>query len=178
MITVGTIPSWRSTREPHGSRVKMSRPKLSVPNRCVDDGGSRLLARSVLTGSKGVKTGAARAAATTSPTMSRPIHAERGRASRRGASRPAEATGTAPAMSVVADTRVEEGVGEVGQQVHQDHEDREHEGQSLHHRIVTTECGLDEQKPRPGDGVHRFRYDGSTHQEPEIDPQDGDGRDE
>src|SRR5215510_14209800 len=120
----------------------MSRPKLSVPSRCSDDGGSRLLARSVLTGSKEVRTGARKAAATTRPTMSRPIHVDRGKVRRRGrASRHAEATEAAPATSFVADTRVEERVGEVGQQVHQDYEDCERERQSLNHGIVPAEGG-------------------------------------
>src|SRR6266508_5279026 len=114
-----------------------------------------------------------------SKTMTPPLMEARLLRIRRSASlqKPGERLRPIRASSVVTDAGIEEGIGDVGEEV-DEHEGRgDHQQGALHHRIVSSEDALHDETAHPREREDRLGEYGATEVEAEIeaeDRQDGD----
>src|SRR5215510_5746896 len=168
------------TRAPWISRLRMSRPSLSVPRRWValppscHTGGLSRFASDPFNGSWGATYGANTAGMT-----SRNMRIERATTGYRRTSRKATAIrvrayqGSDRAVTVaierppssVADSRVEIRVEDVDQQVRHDEDRGEHDHDRLDHLVVASSHGVDRQEPGPRPGEDALGHDGPCHQD-------------
>src|ERR1700694_1206523 len=152
-------PICRSSRVLKAMRLQMSRPKLSVPRMWPGlNGGRNDSVNCCAIGSYGVSRGAAIATRTTRPRSPRPvISVELSRIFRAritGVTR-VSCTGPTPrAFSLIRHSRIEEGVGEVDDEVDDDDQDRTDHGDGLHDGVVARRDGLDQELPRSGQREH------------------------
>src|ERR1700716_1745062 len=119
-------PICRSSRVLYAIRLQMSRPKLSVPRMWPGlNGGRNESVNSCAIGSYGVSRGAAIATRTTRPRSPRPVISVGlspiVRARTTGATRVSCVDPTPIAFSLIGDSRIEERVGKVDDEVHDDH---------------------------------------------------------
>src|ERR1700741_392584 len=136
------------------TRARISRPRSSVPNQCCAEGALRTSDQLVAMGSKGGAKGAntaitMKAAITASPTTA-PLRLNSRRSARRaGLSSSSEITGRAPMTASVMlsspQPRVDEDVGDVGNQVERDVDRSRRQHHALHHGVVAVEYGIDDQ---------------------------------
>src|SRR5258706_13650338 len=90
------------------------------------------------------------------------------RARRTGVTR-VNCTGPTPIVfSLIGDSRIEEGIGEIDDEVDDDDEDRTDHSYGLHDRIVTGRDGLDQQLAGPGQREYRLDDDRAAHQETKL----------
>src|SRR2546422_344716 len=170
----------RDTRAPWISRLRMSRPSLSVPRRWAElppscqTGGLSRLASDPFSGSCGATYGANTAGMT-----SRNMRIESATTGYRRASRKASAIfggayhGRDRAVTVaiemppspVADSRVEVRVEDVDQEVGHDEDGGEHDHDGLDNLVVPSSHGVDRQEPGSGPGENALGHDGSRHQD-------------
>src|SRR2546430_798653 len=146
-------PICKSSRVLYAMRLQMSRPKLSVPRMWSGlKGGRKASVKRCSRGSYWVRSGAAIAMSTTIPSSTRPIASVRSTWIRRArvtgvncaSGTISGRAGPAPkAFSLIRDSRIEERVGQVHHEVHDDHQDRADHGDGLHDRVVTRSDGLD-----------------------------------
>src|ERR1700752_796940 len=133
------------------TRARMSRARSSVPNQCCAEGALRTRDQLVAMGSYGETSGANKAitinaAITTSPTTA-PLRLNRRRSARRaGLSSSSEITGRAPAtasvMTLPPQPRIDEDVGDIGNQVERDVDRCRRQHHALDHGVVTVEHGI------------------------------------
>src|SRR4030095_11788143 len=162
------------------SRLRMSRPSLSVPRRWValppscQTGGVSRLASDPFSGSWGATYGAS-----TAGTTSRNMRIESATTGYRRASRKASPIreGTYQGRdrtvtvaievppSSVADSRVEVRVENVDQEVRHDEDRGEHDHDGLDNLVVPSSDGVDRQEPGSGPGEDALGHDGSRHQD-------------
>src|SRR3954449_3102416 len=168
---VATRPASRPTnitpREPTKTWLKMSCPRCVVPNQCLPDGAwIRSLLRA--DGSYGATHGPMIAIRQKNASTTRPVAAFgfATNRNRRRLARAPEVTGTSGPSGVTAvmvvvaadtsallpGTRVEEQVGDVGQQVGHQHRQRDHQEHALHQRVVLGADGLEQVVADPGVG--------------------------
>src|SRR6266851_2308794 len=154
-------------------RASTSRPISSVPNQCARLGGLRTSDQFVAIGSYGLISGAKTAMAMKNSTTTAPTMAPRRLTRRRTARRQGcDSGGAAAVVSMVvavmtvsrAQARVDEEIGEVGEQVEQDIRGRGEEHDALHHGIVAVEHGIDDELAETGDGEDLLGQDGAGEQ--------------
>src|SRR2546426_3807843 len=170
----------RDTRAPWISRLRMSRPSLSVPRRWAElppscqTGGVSRLASDPLSGSCG-----ATYDANTAGITSRNVRIESATTGYRRASRKASRTrggayqGSDRAVTVaieipsslVADSRVEVRVQDVDQEVRHDEDRGEHDHDGLDDLVVPGSHRVDRQEPGPWPGEDALGHDGTRHQD-------------
>ena len=102
---------------------------------------------------------------------------------RRAASLLAEPGISAPSLTTRVDAhsrtrRVELRVGEVGEQVDRHHGDAEDQGQRLDHRVVAREDRVDQLAAEPGQREDVLDDHQPGEQEPDVESEHGDGRDQ
>src|SRR5215510_13304182 len=85
---------------------------------------------------------------------------------------------SAMAPSRVADTRVQERVGQIDDQVDRDEGDRRQQGEALHLLVVAGDDGVDAEGAEARHGEQRLDHDRATDEEADLEPHDGDGRDQ
>src|SRR5579864_4607084 len=134
-------------------RLRMSRPSSSAPRRCRAPGGSQAADRSTRSGSYGASTGASRATTTAASTTAPPAAAARLRTNldtspRRRDTGDDKTDGTASGIGtrasvVVADTRIEDRVGDVHKQIRGHEDDGEEQDRRLNERIVAKRHRID-----------------------------------
>src|SRR5690554_2728954 len=174
--STGIVPVRSETRAPYTTRLKTERPNSSVPNQCSAEGGCRRARRFCLAGGASAMTGARTATSTSASTSTRPNTAMRFRKKRRTAGerrKPVRTSGTARA-SAIADPRVEQGIGEVHQQVHDDEDHGDEQHGALHQRGVLRADGVHYQPPDAGPGEDRLRENGAAQQAAELQADDRD----
>src|SRR5688572_18394389 len=88
----------------------------------------------------------------------------------------ADSTATGAAGSVITDPRVDVGVDEVGDDVHEDEGDREYHDRTLDRRIVPRADRLHQQPAHPGPGEDGLGDDGAAEKLSELQTDDGDDR--
>src|SRR5437879_10196112 len=129
---IENTPACIEIRLPQTTRAKLSRPRSSVPNGCVQLGALRIWLQSVPTGSVRAIHGARRASTTNRSTITPPT-ADAGRRSTRRQPRRSRPAGAAPAaatrtpaaalvgsrVTADADARIQQGVRRVDEQVDQ-----------------------------------------------------------
>src|SRR5262245_30282754 len=140
-------------RAPARMRARMSRPSSSRPNGCVELGRARRSARSWLAGSNSAIAGPIKSAAALTITMIAPTANSVERRLRE----------TGRGTSFIADSRIEEPVQDVHQQVHRDIGDGDEQNAPLHRGVITRADRLNEQSAhtRPAEnrlGDYRFSY--------------------
>src|SRR5512132_3160017 len=138
------MPTRSEMRAPASTRAKMSRPSSSRPNQCVAEGPSSRLSSCCAAGSNRANAG---------PTS---------------AARIAMSTIAAPSL-LIADSRIDEPVEEIRQQVHTDVGHGNEQDASLHQRVVSKTDRLNQQaadsRPRKNRlGDHRARQYGAELQ--------------
>src|SRR5215211_3618849 len=185
-------PAESELREPQTSRLQTSRPALSVPSQCLALGGSSKSVRTVAVGLYRPVTGAPIARSTTRTRKARPARAigfspkpVRTRANGPGVVRTAASCSGVPvpgdataliAMSAVTDPRVDRGVGQIGQEVADQHGHGVEERGAHEDGVVAEEGGVDAQPshPRPGeDLLDQHRAADQTRQAESEDRQEG-----
>src|SRR4030095_4798071 len=131
---------------------RMSAPAttLRLPRR----GGSR-----PTTGAQGGRRGGGAAPATTL-WLPRSRRSQRGRVDAAAAG--PEDTRTSTAASLIADPRIDEGVEKIHPEIDQDIDGGRHEHHSLHHGIVASQNGRDDEPAQPRDIEHDLRDDGAA----------------
>src|SRR3989442_14559928 len=87
-------------------------------------------------------------------------------------------TAASGAGSAVTDPRVDDDIEEIDDEVGQDEEGGEDEDDALHHGVVPREDRVDQEQSHPGPAEHRLRQDGATEERAELEPGDGEDRDE
>src|SRR5690625_695424 len=145
-ISTGIVPVSSDTRAPWTMRLNTDRPYSSVPNQLSLEGGCSRSRRFCCAGGWSAMTGANTAIRTSSTMMMRPSTAMRLRRKRRSGgalSSPLRRTGT-PA-SAITDPRVQQGVGQVHQQVDHDEHHRDEQDGALHERSVLSTDRVDHQ---------------------------------
>src|SRR5690606_24396700 len=147
-MSIARSPTSSDTRPPYSTRVRVSRPRSSVPNGWAGDGPSKRRRRFVVAGSYGE--GPARRTATTMrASVMTSAMARRWRRKRRHDSDSAGLSliGTARSLSLVLDPRVEQTVGDVRQEVPEHDKDRREHDDGHEHRVVTPHRRLVEEAP-------------------------------
>src|SRR5690625_553782 len=138
------VPVSRETRAPYTTRLNTERPYSSVPNQCSAEGGCRRLRRFCRSGGTSAMTGAKTATRMRTAMRMRPTMAMRLRKKRRTAgepSRPADFSGMMW-VSAIADPRVQQGVGQIDEQVHDDEHHRDEQHGALHEQAVLRADGI------------------------------------
>src|ERR671919_1872230 len=74
------------------------------------------------------------------------------------------------------DARIEEGVRDVDEQVHEDEDDRNEEDSALENRVVAVLDRLREPRPHAGDGENGLGEDRTGEEQPGLEPDDRDDR--
>src|SRR5262245_43522588 len=178
----------KDTRAPWISRLRMSRPSLSVPRRRVElppscqTGGLGRLASDPFSGSWGATYGANTAGMTSrnmridSATTGYRRASRRASAIREGTYQGRDRTVTVAIEmppSSVADSRVEVCVQDVDQEVRHDEDRREHDHDGLDDLVVPSSHGVDGEQPGAGPGEDGLGHDGSGHQDAGDDREEG-----
>src|SRR5262245_43734926 len=132
-------------------RLKMSRPRLSVPMMCAADGGENMAGTLILNGSYGVIQSANSPQKTTSATSARPRR-PRGSLRMRRSRRAPEVVGSTaterPMMATSdggADTGIQPGDDEVGHDRRKDVDANGHQHRALQDRVVAQLGAVDDQ---------------------------------
>src|SRR5690625_2466250 len=160
----------------------MEQPNSSVPNGCSAPGGCRGPRRFWASGGTEASTGAKIATSTSARTMKSTTTAALLRRKRRmGAERQALVRAlwlvAATALrSVIADLRVESGVGEVHQQVYEHENKGNKEHRSLDEGQVAGADGVDQHAANAGPGEDGFGEDGSPQEAATLQTDHGDRR--
>src|SRR5450631_357834 len=172
-------PTDSEIRAPYSTRVKMSRPNMSVPNQNASEGGRKRKRTRIAEGSTGEISGASRAANISTRMMQKPIMKERWRSRRCQMPWPRGAVITVasdPApVSVMTHSRISQGVKNIDDQI--DHNEGEAQDQhgALHQRIVAGHDRLDHHAADPRQREHLFDDDGAADRRAE---KDAGGRDD
>src|SRR5690349_21083100 len=150
------MPTSSEIRAPCRSRARMSRPSSSSPSGCARLGASSLRASSWAVGSYGQSDGPARAAAIARIMMNVPTRI----------------------ISLQPYSRIEKPVGDIGQQIHRHIRDRDEQDAPLNERVIAKVDRLNQQPSDSRPGKDRFGDDGPGEHGPELQPDDGDDRNE
>src|SRR5262245_21128108 len=129
-------------------RASRSRPRSSVPNGCFSDGEASRAVKSMSLMPTFQNSGPSRTSNTINTSSVRPTEAILWRRKRRLASAHAEVLRRARACagSAVSDTGIEPAIEQVGDQVEQDDEAREHERDRHDHGCVVAQDRIDQQR--------------------------------
>src|SRR5215831_1653176 len=136
----------RDVRDAQMVRLSTSRPRWSVPNTCAEPGDTSRSSKFAMSGAYGATAGAVSAIAVRSASASAPSRARRFRANRWATSRRRELameTAIGTRGSVVADTRIEECVRDVREQVAHDDQGRAEHGHRHHDGVVAAQRPLE-----------------------------------
>src|SRR5262249_30610887 len=147
-------------------RASRSWPRSSVPKGCCHDGCARRAVKSISLMGTGQSVVPSRMASTMAMRMTPPATARRCRLNRRQASSPGEKRRPlvrAPApTSVEGNARIEPAIEDVGDEVEEHDETREHEGNGHDHRCIVGEDRADEERADAGDTKDLFGDDGAS----------------
>src|SRR4030095_16986286 len=161
------------------TRESVSRPTWSVPNQNCASGASFMWRKLVLSGSWGAIHGAVMAITMMSrPTIPPAAHTVLRRANPASSWR-IERSVDAITGSGIADARIEPGVAQIDEEVHEDEDHRVEEHEILHHDDVPLDQGGDEGAAEAGDAerlLHRHRAAQHEAQEHTGDGDDGQER--
>src|SRR5258708_6542717 len=158
-------------------RASTSRPISSVPNQCARLGGLRTNDQFVAIGSYGLISGAKTAMATKNSTTTAPTMAPRRLTRRRTARRQGCDSGVAAAVVSIAvavmtvsraQPRVDEEIGDIGEQVEEDIRGRGEQDDALHHGVVAIEHRVDDKLAEAGDREDLLGQDGAGEQLAEL----------
>src|SRR5215510_11102476 len=167
-IDTAISPTVSESRAPWSARLATSRPYWSLPSTNRVPGAWSASRGAVLIGSRGLSHGAASAIAASTTRMTSPTTAPRWRSKRR----------SAPGRLPESDSRIDEGIGHVDQDVDQ-HVRRGHEQHgALNQREVLREDAADDQPPETGPAEHGLDDHGAGQQVAELKPEDRDHRDQ
>src|SRR2546425_8550723 len=141
-------PTRSEMRLPYISRLATSRPSESSPRTKTEPGGASPGPSPCSSGSWGARTGARAAVTKSNVTMAAPA--------RIGGRRPSRRQARGGAHLGLADTGVEDRGQKVGDQIYQDEEKADHQGDPLHHRQVTGDDRLDQERAETGEREDRL----------------------
>src|SRR3954463_10945423 len=183
-ITQTAIPTNSDTRAPYNTRVKTSRPNISVPKKNCDDGGRKRRRTRIAEGSTGEISGASTAASVNSRITEKPIMKERWRSRRRSVPWPrgaaiTEAVASDPSpTSVMTHPRIRQGVENIDGQV--DHHKGEAEDQhgALHQRIIARHDRLHHHAADPRQREYLLDDDGAADRGTQQNAGGGDDQDQ
>src|SRR5450755_26279 len=198
-----TSPARSDARAPQMTRDATSRPISSVPNKWVAVGGLRTSLHDVWRGSCGAIVGASTAITTKNTTTPSPSMAPRRRLRRRRtrwrgvssrsagmssasvatwlSNKPNELPSRSPDKSpspLSSQTRVDDEVREVGEQVEEDVCGRSEQHHALHDAVVAIEDGVHDQLAEAGDAEHLLGQHSAGKQRPEFERTERDDRDQ
>src|SRR5215510_14648237 len=168
-METATKPIESEIRAPWRTRLSMSRPYWSLPSTKRAPGGWSASRGAVLIGSRGLNRGAITASTARRPRTPSPTAAPRCRTSRRSA------PGRRP--SAVSDARVQDGIGQVHQQVDDDVGGRDEEDRALHQREVLVQDPADDEPAEARPAEDGLDDDGAGQEVPELQAEDGHHRD-
>src|SRR6478672_8197185 len=171
------------------SRDRMSRPTASVPSRkrmlppSLHAGGVSVKSRNCSLGECGATTPAVAASTTSAMMSTMPISAPRLREyefqnSRSGEGGTGAAEGGRTTSSAMAYARVDHAVEEVDQQVDHDDDGRHQQDSALHDRVVARLHAVHQPVTNAGPGKDRLGEDRAREQQPDLQPDHGDHRDQ
>ena len=149
------------TRAPTMIIERMSRPKWSVPNQCAADGGCSL-----------------RGDVERRDVVGRPDEATASAASSERPPASAAAERAASRISAPPEPRIDHRIGEVDQEGDEDHRGDQQHHHALDHDQVALADRLEHQPPEAGQEEHVLDDDGAGEQERELQPDDGQHRDQ
>src|SRR6516165_4276943 len=145
-------------------RASRSWPRSSVPKGCCQDGVSRRAAKSMSLIGTDHTVPPSKMASTIAMRMTPLATARRCRLNRRQASSPGENRRPLPRTpvptSVEGNARIEPAIEDVGDEVEEHHEAREHERHSHHDGCIVGKDRADEQRADPGNTKDLFGDDG------------------
>src|SRR6266511_778731 len=180
-MTTEITPTNRLIRAPNMTRLSSSRPCRSRPNQCAalgPGGGCRAGKRA--SGSYGAMIGANTATITNTPMRNIPSSAGRLRRSRRRASRhrpllargSIRVTAATVVISGVPDPRVEEGVADIHDEIHEEEDEGENEDHRLNDVVVMILDRLHDVLADAVPGKHRLRDHRACEQAAHLQPDD------
>src|SRR5262245_16284596 len=174
-IATEPSPAMSDTRVPQITRDSTSRPTLSVPSRCARLGFARAWPRSCLSGSWGDSTGARSAAAIANTITAAPKGASRARAARFSTTHrlavprdDAAGPASAGARSAIPDSRIDEAIEQVHDEVRGDEAHRDQQHHALDQRIVARKHGVHHEPPNAGQGEDVLGDDGAADEGAEL----------
>src|SRR2546427_6715024 len=198
-------PTSSEIRVPWMTRLNMSRPSWSVPSGWSQLGRSKVWVWSLAIGLRGASTSAKIATVTRSTTMPTPTSAVPLRRSRRNPCTSGDSERSAGARHVrcgtvvvtsaslrlpprmgcmaigpsgVPDPRIQERVGQVHDEVHDDEGECRQQGEPLHLLVVTRDDRVDAEGAEPRHREQRLHHDGAADEEADLQAHHGHGRDQ
>src|SRR5690625_1835246 len=172
------VPVSSDTRAPWTMRLNTERPYSSVPNQCSAEGGCSRWRRFCSAGGWSAISGAKSATSTRSTMIASPSTAMRLRRKRRtgGAVSRLVRAGRLTVTSAIADPGVQQGVGQVYQQVDEDEHHRDEQHRALDQRAVLSADRIDDEPADARPGEYGFGEYGTTEQTAELEAHHRDDR--